>query len=120
MSGMTENEARSLFTLAGFTVIRIKALPDGYNYAASDERYFETIPNQAWWFVKTEHGWIEIGWRKRVIAIDWSDTCRTVEITKDDVTKDLQSVHAWGTVKALEYLTTLRTRLASAVSPGTT
>lgn len=105
------DEARSLFTLAGFDVLRIKPLPDGYGYSPDDERYFETVPRQAWWFVKTPFGWIEIGWRKRVINIDWQDTPYRGVVTEDQVTKDDEMVHAYSLADAVTYLTTLRGRL---------
>lgn len=105
---MTEAECRALFTLAGFEVLHVKALIDGYSYDPSDHRYFETLPRQVWWFVKTQYGWIEIGWRKRVIQIDWSETGISAEVTTDDVTKHNALVHAWSVEKALEYLRALR------------
>lgn len=115
---MSESEARSLFLLAGFVVLRVWALIDGYGYSPDDERYFDTKPRQVWWLVKTQHGLIQIGWRKRVINIDWSDTGSRVIVTSDDVTKDETRVHAWSTTKALEYLTALRLTLESAQSVG--
>jgi hypothetical protein len=74
------------------------------------------LPNQywkepgchPWWFVRTHPGWIEIGWRKRVISIDWSDTPIRGIVTQDDLTKSQIMVHAYSMEKALEYLTTLR------------
>jgi hypothetical protein len=105
---MTEDVARSLFTLAGFDVIRMKPLPDGYGYPVSDHRYFEEPPRVVWWFVKTQFGWIEIGPRKRVIAIDWTDVGGPFDVTNDDVTKNGTLVHAATHAKAIEYLTRLR------------
>ena len=52
------------------------------------------------------YGDIKIGWRKRVISIDWSSTKRNLlHLFKDeDVTKEPYLVHAWGTDKAVDYL----------------
>ncbi len=108
LNGMTLKEAESLFLLAGFGVSRTKPLIDGYFYGADDPRFFENPPRQTWWFVKTEIGWVEIGWRKKVISIDWSDTDIRAVITNDDVTKEAHFVHAWSIEKALEYLKALK------------
>lgn len=104
---MKKDEVTSLFTLAGIPVLAIRPLPDGYGYPPEDPRYFETPPRAVWWFVKTPAGWIEIGWRKRVISIDWQDTSARLIVTKDETTKSETGVHAWSIAKALEYLTAL-------------
>lgn len=101
---MTEKDARALLTLAGFKVEKAKALVDGYSYPPDDPRFYEECPRCVWWFLKTDIGWIEIGWRKRVLAIDWSETPLRAVVTDDDVTKDECSVHAYSVSKALEYL----------------
>lgn len=84
-----------------------------------DEKIFaEKIPNEYWassgrsWFiVTTKIGRIKIGWRKRVIVIDWSDStnkCRAVDLFgSEDVTKDTHMIHAWGYEKAKQYLKVL-------------
>lgn len=64
--------------------------------------------DDSWWLVKTELGLIKIGWRKRVICIDWSETPIRKLVTTDDVTKDETMVHAWSVGEAIKYLTTLR------------
>ena len=104
---MKHEEVKGLFALAGIKVLNIKPLPDGYGYSPEDPRYFETNPRGVWWFVKTTNGWIEIGWRKRVININWEDTPIRKIITTDDVTKSETNVHAWNIPKALEYLTAI-------------
>lgn len=108
---MSELEVKSLFALAGIPVLNIKPLIDGYGCSPSDPRYFETPPRQVWWFVKTPAGWIEIGWRKRVISIDWSDTAIRKVITSDDTTKWTNGVHAWTIQDALRYLTALKAEM---------
>ena len=57
-----------------------------------------------WFLVKTEKGFIKIGWRKRVINIDWSDADIRYTV-EDDVTKDDTFCHAWSYDKAVKYLT---------------
>ena len=113
---MKIEEVKGLFALAGIQVLNIKPLPDGYGYSPEDSRYYETPPRCVWWFVKTAAGWVEIGWRKRVIAINWEDTPVRKVITADDVTKSETGVHAWETTKALEYLTALKVEMSNAES----
>ena len=108
----------SLFTLAGFNVLRAWELPNKYQgpyaYYYQDTGY----RRDPWWLVKTEYGLIEIGWRKRVISIDWDDTDLLKTITADDVTKRPTMVHAWSIEKALEYLRALRKALESHQTPA--
>jgi hypothetical protein len=80
--------------------------------------YVEEIPNGycsrgccahlPWFIVTTSIGRIRIGWRKRVILIDWSETKDTKTsdelFAKEDVTKDTRMIHAWSYDKATEYL----------------
>jgi hypothetical protein len=134
---VTEDEVRGLFTVAGFETLAVRQLPNGYcglhlrPYAEAvkvprvyvqgetplDYEALQFL-NEAvralrepWWFVKTRWGWIEIGWRKRVISICWADCAGPLDVTQDDVTKNGELVHAWSMVKAVEYLTTLREEL---------
>jgi len=100
---MTEEQAKALFLLAGFNAKRFHRLENKY----WPDSYIELRRNYPWWLAITEFGPIEIGWRKRVISIDWRDTTARVEVTEDDVTKDTTMVHAYSYVKALQYLTTL-------------
>jgi hypothetical protein len=75
---------------------------------------FEKIPNQycpcdqctPWFRFYTAFGSIEIGWRKRVINIDWSGTKVALPdlFADQDVTKWDHGVHAWGYAKAGQYL----------------
>lgn len=115
---MKKQEAISLFTLAGIEVLNTKPLPDGYGYTPDDPRYFEMPPRCAWWFVKTCAGWVEIGWRKRVISINWQDTHVRQVITEDDVTKEDTYVHAYDFGKALEYLMKLAPLLSRDIEKG--
>lgn len=61
-----------------------------------------------WFLVTTSIGPIRIGWRKRVINIDWSETTQKKTADElfpdEDVTKDEHAIHAWGYDKAKEYL----------------
>lgn len=73
-------------------------------YWPSHPNYDKVREDNPWWVVPTDNGLITIGWRKRVIAIDWTQTNRRGLVTEDDVTKDDCSVHAWGYEKAVGYL----------------
>ncbi len=107
MNRLTRVKVKALFELAGFGVYEIKPLINGYGYDPDDPRWPNDTPLEPWWFVKTGMGWIEIGWRKRVISIDWSETHVRAIVTCDETTKDDHSVHAWSEEKALEYLKSL-------------
>lgn len=82
--------------------IYVKEIANGY--------YSESV--NPWFEVTTPKGIIQIGWRKRVINIDWSgldniihaDTlCNEGDIT----TRGISFIHAWGYEKAKEYLSTI-------------
>lgn len=106
MSLSTELDVRALFQLAGFTVTRVWQLEN--QYWPRVEEYRRERDAMPWWLLKTEIGLIEIGRRKRVINIDWSETPVQQLITTDDVTMGVTMVHAWSIEKALEYLKALR------------
>lgn len=61
-----------------------------------------------WFKVTTSVGPILIGWRKRVLSIDWTETVGTktsAELFADeDVTKETRLIHAWSLVKARAYV----------------
>lgn len=106
---MTEAEMRALFLLAGLDVVRTYQISNEYcSRACCAER--------PWWVVATKFGLIKIGWRKNVIAIDWSDTGYRGIVTEDNVTKEATLVHAWGYPKAITYLDTLEHRLVHLAS----
>jgi hypothetical protein len=81
----------------------MRAIPNEYY---TDPTYFGP-----WFIVDTEWGALRIGYRKRVINIDWSGTQinHNGDITfKDEgVTVGRTMIHAWGKDKAIEYLRTL-------------
>ncbi len=80
--------------------------------------HVEVIPNEyclqpccwslPWLLVTTKKGDIKVGWRKRVINIDWglSDIEETGHglFPDEDVTKGDYNIHAWTCFKAKEYL----------------
>lgn len=82
----------------------------------------DTIPNEyckcemcaPWYRVTTSIGVITIGWRKRVIEIDWSELDRDLRrlFKSEDVTKGPHFIHAWGRDKATVYLSRIRHAVA--------
>jgi len=109
----TETKFKKIFEKAGFKDIIMLATPNEY---CSCELC------APWFNVNTEFGTIKIGWRKRVINIDWdspeSSVIKTMNargkflqkkilplFEDENVTKGDSGIHAWGWEKAQEYLT---------------
>lgn len=106
---MKAKEVDGLFALAGIAVLQKWRLQNRY-YGDCDEvhaDHVQRVVNTPWWLLLTPAGLIEIGWRKRVISINWRFTPVRVLVTQDDVTKGEDHVHAWGMADALKYLTEL-------------
>lgn len=82
--------------------IFVEEIPNGYQPSDS---YFQHLP---WFKVTTIIGRIKIGWRKRVISIDWSETVvkkSSFELFPDEeVTRSAWEIHAWSLLKAKEYI----------------
>ena len=112
---MNEAQAQAIFLLAGITVVRAHKIENGYwPYACIEER-----KRSPWWLLETSIGIVIIGWRKRVISIDWTSVAVRLVITEDDVTKDETSVHAYSYAKAVEYLAKLARAHSAALSTST-
>jgi hypothetical protein len=73
-----------------------------------------------WFVVTTLRGRIKIGWRKRVIQIEWEGSAITETAEElfpdEDVTKGGRYIHAWGLEKARQYLGKLLTTSKQEVS----
>ena len=100
-------------------------------YKESDYQ-FELLPNGycsqdccshiPWFLFHTIDGDIKIGWRKRVISIEWQENYKPFDMNElfgtENVTKweegGKRGIHAWGKDPALEYLIKVR----EAVNPG--
>lgn len=94
---------KALFMLAGIEVASCHELANKY----WPDAYTQLREENPWALMVTSFGPVVIGWRKRVISINWADTKVRAVVTEDSVTKDETLVHAWTYAKALEYLTTL-------------
>jgi hypothetical protein len=97
---------KAIFELAGVEVTAWHEIKNKYWPEHSDYDHVRT----PWYLAKTKWGLVEIGWRKRVIEINWTDTDKQIDVTKDDVTRGLNLVHAWTYAKAVEYMTEWRYR----------
>ena len=97
----------SMFKMARIPVLAHYELVNPY----WPRSYTNTVLENPWWLVKTPVGLIKIGWRKRVISIDWSDTPIRAIVTDDDTTKEENMVHAWTELKAIEYLQALASHM---------
>ena len=81
--------------------IFVKELPNGYcrDWCCKHLPWFEVI---------TEIGVFIIGWRKRVIQLDWSGTLNDSDadtlFPDESTTKYGRSIHAWSESKAKEYI----------------
>lgn len=82
--------------------IFVEDLPNGY----CSDWCCRHLP---WFMVTTEVGRFKIGWRKRVINIDWSETVgtKTAEelFSAENVTKGEKYIHAWSLDDAKRYIT---------------
>jgi hypothetical protein len=84
--------------------IFVEEIPNGYG---PNDPFYRSFP---WYRVTTSIGPITLGWRKRVIEIDYSGTTVKVnadQLFTDDVTRFHRTIHAWGIEKAREYINTL-------------
>lgn len=79
--------------------------------AIPNEYYTDPTFFGPWFIVDTPWGPLRIGYRKRVINIDWSDTQINhnggVTFKGEGVTIGRTYIHAWGKEKAIEYLRVL-------------
>lgn len=76
----------------------LKAVPNGY--CPCDQC-------GPWVDVETPFGRIHMGWRKRVINIDYPSEIK-VDFSGENVTQGAGNIHAWSKAKAVEYLGKVR------------
>jgi hypothetical protein len=85
--------------------IFVEEVPNGY---APEDPYFKAFP---WYVVTTTAGRFKVGWRKRVIHVEWTETlCKlTAEqlFPNENVTKHERVIHAWSLEKAQEYISSV-------------
>lgn len=94
---------KAIFLLAGIELLSFHQLPN--NYCGDN-----CCPHRPWGLAETKYGLIKIGWRKRVISIEWP---KEANINGKDIlpkgeewiTSWESGIHAYGWAKAVEYLT---------------
>jgi len=99
---MNQQEVYALATLVGWKNCGYEKIENDYWPKHAD--YDHLREKYPWWRITTEFGAVVVGWRKRVIAIDWSETNRRGIVTTDDTTKDTHMVHAWNLGNAVTYM----------------
>lgn len=109
-----KTEVEALFLTAGILVQHVWELTNGYWPTHAD--YAEIRAAQPWWLVQTDFGLVQVGWRKRVMHIEWSATSIKTIVTEDDTTKKEQYVHAWTNDKAVKYLMELKRQAATRIT----
>lgn len=84
--------------------IFVDEIPNGYGQSWHNRH----LP---WFIVTTAIGRFKIGWRKRVIHIEWTETVGTKPaealFADEDVTKADRVIHAWSLEKAKQYIDTI-------------
>jgi len=97
----SEAEKSEIVSLFGDRSIYVEEIENGYD----NNYYSKHLP---WFIVTTNKGRIKIGWRKRVINIDWSDSIIEQDadtlFPEEDVTKYDKLIHAWSLEKAKKYI----------------
>jgi hypothetical protein len=93
-----------------------------FREAGLDPVFVEEIPNEycprpccmhrPWFVVTSRIGHIKIGWRKRVVHLEWTRSMATesasVLFPAENVTKLDHTIHAWSGEKVVEYLGVLK------------
>lgn len=103
-----ESRLRTLFTKAGF--------PPGQRLRPIQNGYWKSDTAPPWFQMTTVAGEITIGWRKRVISIEWTGRNadgipRAADNLFDDlgvITHEPGLVHAWSEENAIAYLRRIR------------
>lgn len=99
-----EDKLRAVFLLAGVEIKELVGVPC---------EYCSCCPQNNWWLVTTSMGKLKIGWRKRVINLDWSqfEPRPDPEIfSKHETTKGHYYIHAWSYGDLVEYVKALQWR----------
>jgi len=95
-----EEQRRGLLECFPEIPVYVEEIPNGYCH----DYCCRHLP---WFKVTTPKGIVTIGWRKRVINIDWSlmrNPSAMQLFSQEDVTKGEYLIHAWSYEKAKEYL----------------
>ena len=108
---LIEKDARSYLELAGFKVDFIwETLNPYWRYRYLDAERRECAMGSAY-LLRTEHGIIRIGWRKRVMEVDWESTKlrKIVDKERENETTSMQDCfHAYNVVELIQRLQELK------------
>ena len=105
-----KEKVQALFLLSGIEATKLHKLENKY----WPDAYVEERACSPWWLAETQFGNIEVGWRKRVISINWESTrveAKVLQEAEEWITHGPYMVHAYGYAKAVEYLTLLHDAL---------
>lgn len=103
---MTSKQVEAVFTIAGVEISKKWRLVNKYygDLDAPDPSHYPSIVQNPWWLVKIDFGlMITIGWRKRVINIEWDFELADFESLVDnpgDRTICSRHIHAWDLIDA--------------------
>ena len=96
-------EKEGIISLFGDNLIYVEEIPNQY-YGDSDP-YGKMFP---WFRITTKVGHFVIGWRKRVIEINWKDTKCKISANSlfpdENVIKIDNTIHAWSLEDAKKYI----------------
>jgi hypothetical protein len=92
-----------------YTGIFDHVYPQDYSFKVIPNQYCQCEACAPWFVFNTPDGEIKIGWRKRVINIEWLDSYKqfTDTFENEETTKwfdEGRGIHAWGIDKCVEYL----------------
>jgi hypothetical protein len=108
-------KAAEMLKESGFGTAFVEEIPN---------EYCKCCPHKVWLKIQTACGIIKMGWRKRVLVLDWSQTVihkTALQLFKDEqVTMDNYMIHCWGYEKATEYLKVLQKEFGILAQEGVT
>jgi hypothetical protein len=99
-------EMEKVFADAGFPKVNLLTIPNEY-WGVNRETGTAPYYADPWYLAQVDDKVpIKIGWRKRVLNIDWSESKKDLSemFVSENVTKDATLIHAWSYAKASEYL----------------
>lgn len=105
-----------VFAEAGYTQAVLTSIPNEY--------CGDPTCCGPWFLVRTEVGNFKVGWRKRVINLEWAGEGIGPKrnllslFRREDVTKDPNHIHAWGREKLIDYLQRIRSHQLALSSQG--
>lgn len=103
-----KNDPRTHAEIADQKVGLLGCFPSSFIYAKPIKNEYTLNNIYPWYKVTTHIGDIIIGWRKRVINIDWSESEQFLSAAElfpfENVTMGDRHIHVWGYEKAKEYI----------------